>query len=242
MRGRICQTAMSACLAQVLVWSGSRPSRARGPLRKASAAEVTAARPPAASVDPRFRSPRATVRTFLIAMNRTEDDPRIDRGGRRLPRPFGNPGRPARRGSAGVRAGVHPPIDQHPDDRDPGRRGGCGLRRSARARRSSSRCIGWRTGDGCSPARPCGTCRGCGCSSGRRPLAAGQGKDAGDVPGRLPIALRDVSHVHRRVQEGRPGCGREVPGPDRDPRSGPRRSSDGSWRSSSRRCSIGPSS
>jgi MscS family membrane protein len=29
----------------------------------------------AASVDPRFRSPRATVRTFLIAMNLTEDDP-----------------------------------------------------------------------------------------------------------------------------------------------------------------------
>jgi MscS family membrane protein len=32
-------------------------------------------RPVAASVDPRFRSPRATVRTFLIAMNLTEDDP-----------------------------------------------------------------------------------------------------------------------------------------------------------------------
>jgi MscS family membrane protein len=30
---------------------------------------------PAAAVDPRFRSPRATVRTFLIAMNLTEDDP-----------------------------------------------------------------------------------------------------------------------------------------------------------------------
>ena len=39
---------------------------------------VTSART-AASVDPRFRSPRATVRTFLIAMNLTEDDPhRID--------------------------------------------------------------------------------------------------------------------------------------------------------------------
>jgi len=31
--------------------------------------------PAAATVDPRYRSPRATVRTFLIAMNRTEDDP-----------------------------------------------------------------------------------------------------------------------------------------------------------------------
>ncbi len=28
------------------------------------------------NVDPRFRSPRATVRTFLIAINQTEDDPR----------------------------------------------------------------------------------------------------------------------------------------------------------------------
>ena len=37
----------------------------------------TSAAPAVASVDPRYRSPRATVRTFLIAMNRTEDDPRI---------------------------------------------------------------------------------------------------------------------------------------------------------------------
>ena len=37
----------------------------------------TGAGPAVASVDPRYRSPRATVRTFLIAMNRTEDDPRI---------------------------------------------------------------------------------------------------------------------------------------------------------------------
>src|SRR5271157_4312480 len=35
----------------------------------------TRAGPAVASVDPRYRSPRATVRTFLIAMNRTEDDP-----------------------------------------------------------------------------------------------------------------------------------------------------------------------
>ncbi len=37
----------------------------------------TSAGPAVASVDPRYRSPRATVRTFLIAMNRIEDDPRI---------------------------------------------------------------------------------------------------------------------------------------------------------------------
>lgn len=35
----------------------------------------TSAGPGVASVDPRYRSPRATVRTFLIAMNRTEDEP-----------------------------------------------------------------------------------------------------------------------------------------------------------------------
>ena len=37
--------------------------------------ERVASRSAAGSVDPRFRSPRATVRTFLIAMNLTEDDP-----------------------------------------------------------------------------------------------------------------------------------------------------------------------
>ena len=36
---------------------------------------VATARPGSPSVDPRFRSPRATVRAFLIAMNLTEDDP-----------------------------------------------------------------------------------------------------------------------------------------------------------------------
>ncbi len=38
-------------------------------------AKGTSAAPAAASVDPRYSSPRATVRTFLIAMNRSEDDP-----------------------------------------------------------------------------------------------------------------------------------------------------------------------
>src|SRR5271165_2235044 len=40
-------------------------------------AKGTSAGPAVASVDPRYRSPRATVRTFLVAMNRIEDDPRI---------------------------------------------------------------------------------------------------------------------------------------------------------------------
>ena len=39
-------------------------------------AGAPAGQPDAAPVDPRYRSPRATVRTFLIAMNLTEDDPR----------------------------------------------------------------------------------------------------------------------------------------------------------------------
>src|SRR4051794_32456364 len=37
--------------------------------------EIASTRPAPASVDPRFHSPRATVRTFLIAMNQAEDDP-----------------------------------------------------------------------------------------------------------------------------------------------------------------------
>lgn len=46
---------------------------------KGGTSEISAAGGAAESVDPRFRSPRATVRTFLIAMNLTEDDPhRID--------------------------------------------------------------------------------------------------------------------------------------------------------------------
>ena len=57
------------------------------------------------------------------------------------------------------------------------------------------------------------------------PLAEGPrgcpGEGTGDVPGRVPIAVRDVSHVHRCLQEERPGYGREVPGPYRDPRPGP---------------------
>lgn len=38
-------------------------------------AKGTSEGPAAAAVDPRYRSPRAAVRTFLIAMNRIEDDP-----------------------------------------------------------------------------------------------------------------------------------------------------------------------
>ena len=47
--------------------------------RKARAVEKTGEAAAKSLVDPRYRSPRATARTFLIAMNLTEDDPhRID--------------------------------------------------------------------------------------------------------------------------------------------------------------------
>ena len=42
---------------------------------KPGAGRVVNGRPTTPSVDPRFRSPRATARTFLIAMNRAEDEP-----------------------------------------------------------------------------------------------------------------------------------------------------------------------
>lgn len=42
---------------------------------KSATGTIASARPATPSVDPRFHSPRATVRTFLIAMNQTEDDP-----------------------------------------------------------------------------------------------------------------------------------------------------------------------
>src|SRR5271157_678449 len=57
-------------------FSGSLPviaSQEDSPANKT--AKGTSAGPAVASVDPRYRSPRATVRTFLIAINRIEDDP-----------------------------------------------------------------------------------------------------------------------------------------------------------------------
>ncbi len=55
---------------------GSAPVLARQEASPAyKTASSTSAGPSGASVDPRYRSPRATARTFLIAMNRIEDDP-----------------------------------------------------------------------------------------------------------------------------------------------------------------------
>lgn len=60
--------------------SGNEPKAAdaakdKMPVAKAVGVEKETAQASKSSVDPRFRSPRATVRTFLIAMNRREDDP-----------------------------------------------------------------------------------------------------------------------------------------------------------------------
>ena len=75
LKGMICTSAMSACLVSAFLWSSPLVFAGQGPAPKSETSAITTARPAAASVDPRFRSPRATARTFLIAMNRTEDDP-----------------------------------------------------------------------------------------------------------------------------------------------------------------------
>ena len=133
-----------------------------------------------------------------------------------MPRSLGSPGRPSRWGKAGVRARVHTPIDQHAHARDPGRRDRCGLRdcREQGDQAHAPSNGGW----------PLAVCR----QNSERlaedaavPLAEGTVGEPGEGrerrAGGFPLAVRDGSHVHRRVQEERPGCGREVPGPDRDP-------------------------
>jgi MscS family membrane protein len=64
-----------AGLLGVLLLAASRYGAAEGAGAKARPGGPPASTAPADSVDPRYRSPRATVRTFLIAMNRAEDDP-----------------------------------------------------------------------------------------------------------------------------------------------------------------------
>ena len=146
--------------------------------------------------------------------------PAPDRGGHRLPRPLGHPARPARRGPAGVLAGVHPAVDQHPDDRDPGRRGRPRLHdrreqgHQAHAAPDGGRALALRQQDAPGLAEDAAV-----------PLATGPRGEPGERKrrraGRLPVAVRDVPHVHRRLQEGRPRRGRQLPGPDRRPRPGP---------------------
>ena len=206
------------------------------------ASEVVSTTPPAsASVDPRFRSPRATVRTFLIAMNATEDDPhRIEEAVACLDLS----GIPADRRDGGrlafelefILRSTNIPTFVIPDVAE-----GTGLRdrrgqgHQAHVAPDGRRAVALRGQDAPGLAEDAAV-----------PLGEGPRGQPGERhrrrPRRVPIAVRDVSHVHRRVQEGRPRCGREVPGPDRDPRPGPPASSAGSWPSSSRRSSIAMSS
>ncbi|MBV8558638.1 MAG: hypothetical protein JO116_24100, partial [Planctomycetaceae bacterium] len=64
---------MMPCLLGAVLWVCPLVLACQDVTPKERRSESTAARPTAPSVDPRFRSPRATVRTFLIAMNLTED-------------------------------------------------------------------------------------------------------------------------------------------------------------------------
>ncbi len=76
MRAELVPSALMPCLfGAFLLWASARDAAGQ----EMSAKKEPPAQKAAVSVDPRFRSPRATVRTFLIAMNLTEDDPhRID--------------------------------------------------------------------------------------------------------------------------------------------------------------------
>jgi hypothetical protein len=64
-----------SCLLGALLWGYPLVLAGQEVTSKGGTPGVTSARAAAAPVDPRFRSPRATVRTFLIAMNLAEDEP-----------------------------------------------------------------------------------------------------------------------------------------------------------------------
>ncbi|MDG3002555.1 mechanosensitive ion channel family protein [Paludisphaera mucosa] len=61
---------LTSCLLAALLWACPAIVAAQG----AASKEGTPS-PAVESADPRFRTPRATVRTFLIAMNQADDDP-----------------------------------------------------------------------------------------------------------------------------------------------------------------------
>ncbi len=175
MRKPLFQRGVPVCIA--VVWLSCCPrhvaAQAAGP--KATTGEMKSVAPAATSVDPRYHSPRATVRTFLIAMNLAEDDPHkieeaaacLDLSG--LPPDRRDGGRLAFAlefilRSTNIPTIVIPDVVDGP------------IARSARARTSSSRCTGWRTGAGCSTARRSRTCRGCGSSSGSGTSRRARGK------------------------------------------------------------------
>src|SRR3954454_15869471 len=65
---------VTSCLLGLLLWGCRRVLVGQDVTSKGETPVVTSKRA-VASIDPRYRSPRATVRTFLIAMNQAEDDP-----------------------------------------------------------------------------------------------------------------------------------------------------------------------
>lgn len=75
MRSLLFHVRMILCLAVVYVTAWSHLLNGQDVTPKPSTATITPAKP-TTNVDPRYRSPRATVRTFLIAMNLSEDHPR----------------------------------------------------------------------------------------------------------------------------------------------------------------------
>src|SRR5947209_20037793 len=76
MRDVLTRPGVATCLLGAFLWGYPLVVAGQDATPKGEAPGVTSARAVAAApVDPRFRSPRATVRTFLIAMNLAEDEP-----------------------------------------------------------------------------------------------------------------------------------------------------------------------
>ena len=75
LRGVSSPIGITACLFGAFLWGGPSVFARQEVHPRSGPNEITATRPAAPTVDPRYRSPRATVRTFLIAMNLAEDEP-----------------------------------------------------------------------------------------------------------------------------------------------------------------------
>ena len=185
------------------------------------ASEVVSTTPPASSsVDPRFRSPRATVRTFLIAMNASEEDPhRIEDAVAcldlsELPPTGADGGRFAFELEYILRSTNIPTfvITDVAEGTECEIGEGKDIRLRLHRRPDGRWLFEGKTLQNLPKLR----------------LLLWEKSRRGQ-PGqryrrrsrRVPIAVRDVSHVHCRAEERRSRCGSAVPGPDRDPRSGP---------------------
>ena len=116
-RGAFSLPGVTSCLLGALLWGHAPRLAGQDVASKDGTPGVASAPPAAAPVDPRFRSPRATVRTFLIAMNLTEDDPhKIEEAVACLDLSEIPAGASAG-GRLAYRTRVYPPVDEHPDAR-----------------------------------------------------------------------------------------------------------------------------